>query len=266
MKQLLCDFLIKYPKALFTESENTHGIIMFFLLTVSVVLGIKVEPWVGVTLAFISLYGASYVLHRKALKEWPTSELKIDTYESIVTLDRLPFNLDNRGQFAEIEPVSMKFRSSIYIAKDEHPTRIRLFISKVLWNRQEIASTLGLEVTAKGSSHDKFPNPLILSESPVEYWIMASIPIDFLSGADKFSHLGSLSDLKAILGVEQDGRTTRYYDINCDVSAFHRSIESKLKQVLQRSVNQRSGVIQSDELFTKLKAYWESVDTGAHTS
>jgi hypothetical protein len=266
MKQFLYDFLIKYPKALLTESESTHGVILFSLLIVSVLLGISIQPWVGATVAFISLYGASFSLHKKALKQWPSSELRIDTYDSIATLDKLPFGLNNQGQFVEIEPVNVKFRSSIFIARDEHPTRVKLFINKVLWNREEIASNVDLEVTVKGNSHSKISNPLVLSDSPVEYWMMASIPINFPSEADKLSHLGCLSDLRVILGIEQDGRETRYCDIDCDVSAFHRDIESQLKQVLQRSVNQRSGVIQSDELFSRLKAYWESVGTGAHTN
>lgn len=265
MKQFLYDFFIKYPKALLTESESTHGVIMFLLLIVGVLLGISIQPWVGVTIVFISLYWASFFLHKKALKQWPSSELRIDTYESVVTLDKLPFALNNRGQFVEIEPVNVKFRSSIYIAKDEHPTRVKLFISKVLWNREEIASTVDLEVTVKGNSHSKISNPLVLSDSPVEYWVMASIPINFPSEADKLSHLGSLSDLRVTLGIEQDEKETRYCDISCDVSAFHRNIESKLKQVLQRSVNQRSGAIESDELFTRLKMYWQNANTSSRT-
>ncbi len=257
MKDIIYNLFIKYPKALLTESENTNGVIMFLLLIVSLLLGITIQPWVGVTIAFISLYLASFSLYRKALKQWPSSELRIDAYESIATLDRLPFELNARGQFVEIEAViSIKFRSSIYVAKDEHPTRVKLFISKVLWNCEEMMTTAELEVTAKGNSLARIPNPFILSASPVEYWIMASIPINFAGEADKLSHLGSLLDLKVILGIEQDGEETRYCEISCDVSAFHRDIESKLKQILQRSVNQQSGVIESDELFARLKAYW----------
>ena len=159
----------------------------------------------------------------------------------------------------------LELRAVAYLYRTE-PTalpfpRLELMVDSVCANTEvvKLSDRPKVSENRNGSWFGIAYNSFRLSESPMELRIETSVEIPYPKQASRIDYLTDISSIGMVVKVTEDGEKVTDHSLECDMSAFHKSIEEKLEHFYNQIASRNPPVKPeiAREAYDILKRYWE---------